>query len=150
MKLIEIFNAPSEYRQKSTSEYIDTYNFTTKNNIEIDVQIFKLPDFRKGGINIKAPGIGFSFKNMTKGGTEAITGTGDEVEIFSTVLRIIETNIKKYNPEIIAFGAHEKSRQSLYERIIRFMQRKYDYELLENVSIDFQLGDSKYYVLRKR
>lgn len=80
---------------------------------------------------------------------EGITNTGDEIKVFSTVLDIIKIAISKYEPELIAFGAHEKSRQKLYNRMISVMKSKYGYEIDNNVETQFELGNSKYYVLRK-
>lgn len=150
MLLTELFDKPTNYNQTESSNFKDSYKFETKSGQKIEMNVYKPETFRQAGIDLEEGGLGFDFKNMSEGGTEEITGTGDEIEIFSTVLDIIKKSIKKHDPTLIAFGAHEKSRQSLYDKMIKFMQRKFNYKLLDNAPVMFPLGNSKYYVLRKQ
>lgn len=148
--LSEIFNSPSKYKS-SKGGNIDTHTFTTKSGIHFNVNVFKVDNFRHAGVDIPKSGIGFDFQNLdATGDKEGITNTGDELEVFSTVLKIIEEAVAAYDPELVAFGAHESNRQKLYDRMIKLMQRKYDYKLLDKAPVMFPLGKSKYYVLEKQ
>lgn len=53
--------------------------------------------------------------------TQEITGTGDSMRVFSTVLSGIREFISEVNPKSIAFSAREPSRQSLYARLLRLL-----------------------------
>jgi len=150
MLLHEIFDRPLPYKQVSSSSHKDSFEFTTSGGITINVNVFKIPDFRQAGVDIDGAGIGFDFQNTEfEGDKEGITGTSDEFEVFSTVITIIRKALLEHDPELVAFGAHEGNRQSLYDKMIKFMQRKYSYELLDTPPVMFPLGDSKYYVLKK-
>ena len=147
--LTELFDNPVKYSQSESSNFRDSYKFETKSGQKIEMNVYKLETFKHVGVDLEDGGLGFDFKNISEGGSEGITGTGDEIEIFSTVLDIISKSIKKYDPVLIAFGAHEKSRQSLYNKMIKYMKRKFNYKLLDKAPIMFPLGNSEYYVLRK-
>lgn len=150
MLLLELFDKPLPYKKVESSSMKDSYEFTTTGGISINVNVFKIQNFRQAGVDIEGTGIGFDFQNTKfQGDKEGITGTGDEFEIFSTVLTIIKKALLEHDPELVAFGAHEGSRQKLYDRMIKLMQRKYSYELLDTPPVMFPLGDSKYYVLKK-
>jgi len=150
MLLLELFDRPLQYKKVNSSSQKDSFEFTTSSGIIINVNVFKIQDFRQAGVDIDGTGIGFDFQNTEfKGDKEGITGTGDEFEIFSTVLTIIKKALVEHDPELVAFGAHEDSRQTLYDRMIKVMQRKYSYELLDTPPVMFPLGNSKYYVLKK-
>jgi len=150
MLLLEIFNKPLQYKQVTSSPQADTYEFTTGNGNEIKVNVFKIDNFRQAGVDLPGTGIGFDFQNVNASGNpEGITGTGDEFQVFATVLTIVEQALAEHQPTLVAFGAHEGSRQKLYDRMIKVMQRRHAYELLDTPPLMFPLGKSKYYVLRK-
>lgn len=150
MLLMELFDKPLPYKKIDSSSFKDSYNFETSNGFKINVNVFKIDNFKQAGVDLDDGGIGFDFQNTNvSGDQEGITGTGDEFEVFSTVLDIIKRALVEHNPTLVAFGAHEGSRQKLYQRMINIMQRKFSYELLDTPPVMFPLGDSKYYVLRK-
>lgn len=154
MLLKELFDNPLEYKLiNTTNEHgipTDNYQFVI-NDKKYNVQIYKIDDFRQAGVNSSKSGIGIDFQNLSvnMNDNEGITDTGDEIKVFSTVLDIIKIAISKHKPELIAFGAHEKSRQKLYNRMISVMKSKYGYEIDNDAETQFELGDSQYYVLRK-
>jgi len=150
MLLNEIFDRPLPYKLVSGGSGVDKFEFTTTSGILITVNVFKIRNFRQTGVDLSDSGIGFDFQNQSvDGDKEGITGTGDEFEVFATVLAIIEKSLVKHDPKLVAFGAHEDNRQDLYDKMIKVMQRKYAYELLDKPPVMFPLGTSKYYVLRK-
>jgi len=48
-----------------------------------------------------------------------ILNLGNELQVFSTVLDIIQKFIKEYHPPIVSFSAHQPSRMKLYNRLIK-------------------------------
>lgn len=52
-------------------------------------------------------------------GNADITGSGNSVEVMSTVLNVILAYIKKFKPSFISYHAREPSRQKLYSSIAR-------------------------------
>lgn len=51
-------------------------------------------------------------------GTTKITGTGNEIKVFSTVVQIMKNMLQLYNIEKFYFTAEEPSRQKLYNRLV--------------------------------
>jgi len=157
MILLELFDKPLKFKKHDHSSDIggipvDTYAFTTSNDVKYLTIIYKIEDFRQAGLDISDSGIGIDFRNLnvSSANQEAITKTGNEIEVFSTVIAIATKVINERQPTIIAFGAHESSRQKLYSRIINILKRKFNYELDEDAGVNFTLGKSKYYILRKK
>ena len=149
MLLKELFKKELPFVKKE-HPVIDEYSFETSSGQHITMKLYKVSDFRQAGVDMTDSGIGFDFKNDSENGTEEITGTGDAVEIFSTVINILRKEINKRKPNLIGFGAHEKSRQKLYDRIIKRMSKEFpEYSLIENPPVKFSLGNSKYYLLQK-
>jgi hypothetical protein len=56
--------------------------------------------------------------------TQNITGTGDAVQVFSTVLSGIKQWMKAVNPPSFILSAREPSRQSLYRRMLQMLPKK--------------------------
>ena len=56
--------------------------------------------------------------------TQDITGTGDAIQVFSTVLNGIKQWMNKVNPDAFILSAREPSRQSLYRRMLQFLPKK--------------------------
>lgn len=52
-------------------------------------------------------------------GRDDITGTGNQLKVFSTVIEILKDFIKKENPYEIYFSAKEPSRKKLYSHILK-------------------------------
>jgi len=157
MILLELFDKPLKFKKHDHSSDIggipvDTYAFTTSNDVKYLTIIYKIEDFRQAGLDISDSGIGIDFRNLnvSSANQEGITKTGNEIEVFATVIAIATEAINKHKPEIIAFGAHESSRQKLYSRMVNILKRKFGYELVEDDIVNFPLGKSKYYVLRKK
>lgn len=153
MILLELFDKPLEYTKSSGNQmgmFTDSYKFTTSNNYKYNVNIYHVSDFRSAGINIEGTGIGIDFQNTNViANDQGITNTGSEIEVFSTVLDIVSRAVKELDPEIISFGAHESSRQKLYDRLIKVMLRKFNYELLKGNRFLTNMGKSKGYILKK-
>ena len=52
-----------------------------------------------------------------------ITGEGNAITVFSTVIDIIQTIAKKYNIQNLFFTAHEPSRIKLYDRMSKYFAK---------------------------
>jgi len=68
-----------------------------------------------------------------------ITGTGDELAVFSTIQEIIYKFIARREPESFSFSStdHEPSRVRLYTRMAKKIAAKFEYALnIENDGVD--------------
>lgn len=72
-----------------------------------------------------------------------ITGSGDEIKVFATVVDIFKAFVAHYKPQVFYFAAKEPSRQKLYDRFAKIIQSKLNYKLETN------FDDEKTYVFRK-
>lgn len=57
------------------------------------------------------------------------TGYGVEFQVFSVVVKAVVEFVKKYNPSSITFTAKGRSRQKLYEKMIKAIGLKLGYKL---------------------
>lgn len=60
--------------------------------------------------------------------TQEITGTGDAMQVFSTVLSGIQQWLKSENPDSFVLSAAEPNRQQLYRRMMGMLPKNYKYE----------------------
>ena len=128
----ELFNNPVKFeRQSGGSPNSKEYQFDVgEKHYEVkfyEAEVKKYPDSyeiifiltRVGGDRV----IGWD--------TEAITGTGDQVAVFSTVANILKDFVQSYKPNIIYFSAKEQSRIKLYttlsKRLSKMSYLKNDY-----------------------
>jgi len=58
------------------------------------------------------------------GGREDILGTGNAVQVFSTIIKILKKFVKKYRPHSFHFYGKEKSRQKLYDRFAKMIEKE--------------------------
>ena len=92
--------------------------------------------------------------DFRRDGAMNITGEGDAMRIFATVIQVIKEFIKKEKPQMLNFSAHKPltdpgnrsseltSRERLYKRMIQkyARQMKYDYTTrTDNSATDFSL-----------
>jgi len=160
MLLFELGNTelPSEHKSGTYHGMpTDFYEFTSKSGNEIILRIFNIADFSAAPnyLNVRGSGIGIDFDNTSASDVQGITGTGDQNEILSTVHNIIGTEIKQKNPQFIGLGAHEASRQSLYERWLKLIARQFGYKILppDEYLTDIHdniMGTAKFYLLQKK
>jgi len=125
--------------------------FKTHDNREVEVSIFewdivppkpKFPVFQNQG-RVMEMHFAVETGDMMSGD---ITGKGDAMRIFATVLDILTTYIKKNKPDIIrVMGAKSEdaeigSRLSLYKKLIRRYASKVGYKYDDNI---ITVGDKK-------
>ena len=138
-RLLELFDRPSEYRWTSTGPHKWVGNFYIDTGDEHGAQkVYAFEATRS--FREKSWSIVFKLKKENTLGTIADTGTGDEIAVFSTVLKMLKDLIEKMNPEEIGFtaskGGYRDSRVNLYRRLIeRFADTMGYYKLPDDESI---------------
>ena len=87
-------------------------------------------------------------------GEETVTGTGDEVTIFSTVLDVMADFVSRVDTKYITFDAEKggkvgNSRVKLYDRLVKKFASSHGYKLVNKK--EGSLGGSEYntYILEK-
>ena len=147
MLLNEIFDSNTKNLKYKKYGPIDSYFFDVGDST-IEMKTYNVGDFRtQAGVNIDGSGIGFDFNTD---GSEEMTNKGDAFKILPTVINHIQSEVKKLNPDYIGFGAQEKSRQKLYDRIVNRLLKKFpNYKLVENPDVMFDLNGAKYYLIKK-
>jgi hypothetical protein len=77
---------------------------------------------------------------FTRNGSHRVTGDGDALRIFSTVIEIVKNVASKEKPAVIILGADkdEKKRKALYQNIVKSVLAKnsqmHDYQILANIN----------------
>ena len=133
-QLLELFNKPYDVEWLTDIKHsnIIRAQFTTDSGSTVKVTFTE----RENLVNII---FGTSYFDPDLERTVAsfsISGTGDAPRIFATVLSVIETYCKKYNPDYIFFSAHEPSRVKLYNAMIRILSKDYDRIEVNDVAIE--------------
>lgn len=129
--LNELFTKPSKFTKKvdkKNNEPISYYYKSTINGKELIVGVLRIneKDYKNSWE------LYFSVDDDTD-----ITGEGDELDIFSTVLSIIEDFIKTEKPDIIEFSVdpNEETRVSLYDRMVKRFSLKVGYRAKEETGL---------------
>lgn len=122
MKLQELFDKSAEIKNIKKDKYLWIADFTVNDKTYEFSAAFHADE--------EDWGIEFYFEDTKENKIKSgITGTGDELLIFSTVLKIIDKFIKEKNYPNISFSAEEPSRKKLYDRMIKILSSKYGYKL---------------------
>ena len=58
-------------------------------------------------------------------------GTGNALKVFSGVIKALRMFIREYKPERISFSAKQKSRQKLYDRFVKMVEKESKFKLLK-------------------
>jgi hypothetical protein len=114
-KLDEIFNNPAPIKWSETNNSRWKGEFII-NNKKYIINFIKIDQHAPWEIVFDL------IQNKRK--TQDITGTGDEFQVFSTVLGAIKLWLNKTNPSNFILSAREPSRQSLYRKMLQFLPRK--------------------------
>ena len=110
MILLEVLNksVPFNWTDASTAVFMAG---------DVEYTVVYQPD------HISYDGPGYYMDFYARGGkvraTQGITGTGNELVVFSTVVEITKQFVQKERVQILAFSAHEPSRVKLYDALVR-------------------------------
>lgn len=74
-----------------------------------------------------------------------ISGTGNSIQVLSTVLSIIKKQLSKMNYRFVVFSAKEESRQKIYDRLANLIAKDSQMKLADT----FQDNEGKNYILQK-
>ena len=124
MKLLELFNRPLEWEIKTNTGSTTVLAFVTSgnNNYEVHIDHSERPN---GEIEWS-----IAFGQLSGGSAVTdITSSGNEFEVFSTVLDILTYYIDEKDPDEIVFSGKGGSRQKLYTALIKKLSSKYRYNL---------------------
>lgn len=110
MQLTELFNNAFNYELERKDSGSWKAIFFTTNNSRV------LVSFDESSTEVKAFDVDFR-RGAPGATTYEITGEGDAIRIFSTVIEIIRDFVKRENPNIVTFNAKEPSRKKLYARL---------------------------------
>lgn len=114
MLLKEIMNKPYDYKWTHRGRTLHIAEFETESGTKYSVGYNDMnasddPDWRFWEVQ---------FHNLNQKDAAAISGTGDEFRVFATVMAATQDIIKKTHPVVLYFTAKEKSRVSLYKKLI--------------------------------
>jgi hypothetical protein len=121
MLLSEIFSSTYTWHLQSRN----CAEFVTADGSSIEVSFFPLEEQFSGEENFPFTGIDVMFSRNLQ---ISLTGSGDSVKIFSTVIAILKDVVSKRDPDIIFFSCKksDKSRLSFYTKLVkRFMPTEY-------------------------
>ena len=137
MKLSEVFDSPEKIKwgKKGNS---DMGNFTIEDN-EYEIWMNPLRDGKTWSIEF----VQVANDSFARHGKTGITGAGNEVKLFSTVIAGIKQWVKKNKPEVIEFTASEPSRKKLYNSLIKRLSKEIGYKIPDN-ELDNQRKNGDY------
>lgn len=129
-KLTESLNAPYEYTLGDNFAYSYSYSFNTSSGdlvrvVFVDFSEYYGMDFISDEeidrIELEQ---GYVFDNcwtveFDRNGEQTITGEGDALRIFATVVSIIRDFLSTKKPDALLLESKERSRTTLYRRIIK-------------------------------
>jgi len=153
MMLIEIFDEVLDYQGPIVNGGLVMYTF----KVEDLHYIVKFLD-------VKTKFIDYEFENLISANEEppenvveisyginlgykvemGVSGTGNSIQVFSTVLDIIKTQLNKMNYRFIVFSAKEDSRQKMYDRLARLIANNTQMKLADT----FNDEHGKNYILQ--
>ena len=149
--LTEAFDKPYRFRKHELYKGMIVYRFITDDKSEVDVI------FQEHELSDEESVWSTSFD---RGGRQDMTGEGDSMRIFSTVIAIVKDFVKKHKPDELGFSAEKPawrmtlpdghpqrspemgSREKLYKRLIQRYAGKmgYTYKAKTGLSAtDFRL-----------
>jgi len=125
MLLKEILNKPYNYKWNFKGMQLWIAEFATESKVKYEVGFNDMntqnnPDMRFWEVQ---------FHNLDQKNASAISGTGDEFRVFATIMAITQEVIKKTDPKILYFTAKEKSRVSLYKKLISKFAKQWGFFL---------------------
>jgi len=110
MLLNELFDNPIPWKWVSKNEYNWEAGFDT-GNMKYALKCAFAYQF-----------VVITFETRATGDT-GITGTGNEIAVFATVIDIIKEIIDVPTVKTVVFTAKEKSRQKLYNRLVKLFEK---------------------------
>ena len=75
-----------------------------------------------------------------------VSGTGNSIQVFSTVLDIIQKQLTKMNYRFVVFSAKEESRQKMYDRLSKMIAKNSQMSLVDTFSDE----TGKNYILQRK
>ena len=125
--LIEAFNGKIEYEVVKA----DNHKFITRQQIGNRDIVFFGDITSEGNANIEFAEmpVGTSPKDYHKNGTYALTGSGNEVKVFTMISHSIKEFVSRYEPNSIYFSAERDGngkRPSVYEKILNRILPQYE------------------------
>lgn len=133
MQLQELFNKTHEYKVTDEGDQSFEAQFESNGRI-IEFQAREVPG-RDDVWDIAFAELRKHGRNFTS--SHEVTGSGDELAVFGTVMKILEEFMQMYKPKIITFTSSkdDRSRTALYKRLVdRFVKRGWKNEVDKNSS----------------
>ena len=123
MKLDEVLSTPYKFT------ILNTDGRDLQATFKLDSDEFITVDFEWWG------GPEMFIVSFRRNGETKLTGEGDALRIFATVIKIIKTVVDDEEPPFIGFSStkEEQSRVSLYYRLARKFAAESDYRLVKNL-----------------
>jgi len=157
MKLQEIFDKPEKIDWKSKTKTNWTGRFTIDGityQFDAGDDYFDLEDPKTGEYtDYLGYDVSFSIvrwdesqtgKFKSKDVKYGVTGTGNQIKVFSTVVNALRELIKKQKPHFLSFSADGASRQKLYDQMVKVLSSKFGYKKSKKSS-----GSGGYTLYRK-
>lgn len=126
MRLYELFDNPEGWTTRSVGETL--YHSFIIDDIEYVVRIERDTKFPRLKLD-SAYAVVFGIKGQDQYGLDySITRTGNQYKVFSTVIEIIRSFVSDKSPSVLRFVAEERSRQKLYNRMVRSLSSSLGFE----------------------
>lgn len=164
MVLLELFDRPAQYTIHKTSfgleaffavgglnyrvALVDSEPESEETRRFLHLKFGKIdPETYYERVITQYPILEVNFRIIKEEGTDfELSGTGNEVVVFSTVLAIMQEVDRKLHPIELQFSAKEPSRKRLYDRMVRVLAQKFGYRDVTQVG---KFTRDKHYVLVK-
>jgi hypothetical protein len=149
--LVESFNKPYKFKGNGLSKKEGNIKYTFMTEFGSEVEVY-FESYFESDEDEDAGEESFSI-SFDRNGSSSVTGEGDAMRIFATVIFIIKEVVKKKNPKVMEFSAMKDatatrsapgqgSREKLYDRMLKKYagQMGYKYQKLSSsVETEFEL-----------
>ena len=147
MKLFELYDTAFQYtggEEDDMGSY--TYEFFDSSKVKIECTFDRVDSASAPLLNQICKGEGVYDFNFTRANRIKITGTGgkDVVQIFATVIRIIDDFIRTHQPGALAMSAIEQSRRKYYDRLASRYNDEHYVAIASGEEFSFFTDTSKY------
>lgn len=148
--MTEAFDRPYKYDLEKEDDETYYGYFRTQDNSVIQVMFYRFDRADDYEWDIE----------FQRNGTQLVTGEGDAMRIFATVIKVIEDFLKREKPKYVSFSAlkaakdiHRKeklSREKLYSRLVKRFASKLGYTVKESSVVGSILSGTSWQLTRKK
>lgn len=145
---VEALNSPQRVNWRSYGT--SAYGYFTIEDYRYRIHFKESLLIGADGEDIKIVNVSFQWNDATDRWSHTISGVGNELKVFSTVITEVNSYVSKNNPDFIIFSVVDEAidydkRAQLYDRLLKRYAKQTNYSVIRSTSDHAQM-----YVLTKK